>query len=300
MSGVHGIAAVVLNYKTWQDAVNCVNDLKAQDHPYKHIVVVENGSGNESAAELTKRFSDDPLVTVLVSDKNLGFARGNNLGIRYAHEKLGYDTVFVVNSDTRIPATLFSEIAKLDVNGVGAVSPTVVLPTGERQVFDANSDDADLLAKTTVINLVKANIASLPVIRKIYGKRAAGRANEPAVGLVPQPKAAVLYGCSYFLTPDFFKFYPMLYPRTFLFGEEINLLICLKRAGLRSIYAETTPMTHIGGRSTGISAAGNVNRFRLKHANRSVVRSLPMYFTKSSEAARKLIEKPLREKRSSK
>lgn len=294
MSEVKGIAAVVLNYKTWQDAVNCIGDLKSQDYPDKHIVVVENGSGNDSEAELKKRFDNDPLVTVLVSYENLGFAKGNNLGIRYAHEKLGYDTVFVVNSDTRIPASLFSEIAAVDVNGVGAVSPTVVLSSGARQPFDANCEDADRLARSTVKNLFKSNVASLPGIRSIYLKKHASHtAHEAEAAAVPVPREAVLYGCSYFLTPEFFAHYPALYPGTFLYGEEINLLICLKRAGLRSVYAETTPMTHFGGKSTVNTVGKDVSRFKIKHANKSVFRSLPMYLTTRESSARRLIEKHL-------
>ena len=285
MSGIGCIAAVVLNYKTWEDAVNCVNDLKAQDYPEKHIVVVENGSGNDSAEQLKKRFDNDPLVTVLVSETNLGFAKGNNLGIRYAHEKLGCDTVFVVNSDIRAPKTLFTVIAAADTAGIGAVSPSVNCPDGARQCFSVNSDDAEKLARRTVVNLIKANIAALPVVRKLY--RSKSRTAEEID--TETPLKYVLYGCSYFLTPDFFKHYSRLYPKTFLYWEEVNLMLMLRRAGLGTLYIETEPLVHLGGSSTRAIANVNFERFRLKQSNRSMRRSLGLILGKNEKRINKVL-----------
>ena len=285
MSRVKGIAAVVLNYKTWEDAVNCVNDLKAQDYADKHIIVVENGSGNDSAEQLKKHFDNDPLVTVIISEKNLGFAKGNNLGIRYAHEKLGYDTVFVVNSDIRVPAGLYSRIAQADVTGVGAVSPSVCCPDGSRQCFSVNSNDAEKLARKTSVNMIKADIVALPLIRRLYRKksRTAGEMDSE------QPLKYVLYGCSYFLAPEFFEHYSRLYPKTFLYWEEVNLLLMLKRAGLGTLYVETEPLVHLGGASTRAVANDNFDSFRLKQSNRSMLRSLGLIIGKSEKGINRVL-----------
>lgn len=295
MSAVSGISAVVLNYRTWEDAVNCVEDLKAQDYPDKHIVVVENGSGNDSASELKKRFKNDPLVTVLVSETNLGFAKGNNLGIRYAHEKLGYDTVFVVNSDTRIPSSLFSRIAKVKVSGVGAVSPHVSDANGVPQSFSVNTEDIDKTARRTIVDLFKANVVSWPLLSKLYEKYA-GKNRPDDGGGAPEsfakPSACkyVLQGCAYFLTPDFFAHYRGIYPKTFLYWEEIDLLLMLKTAGLASVCAEDAELTHFGLVSTR-KAASNINRFRIKHSNRSMFRSLPLIFGMSEKRIRRCIDR---------
>lgn len=275
MSDIKGIAAVVLNYKTWEDAVNCVSDLKAQDYPHKHIVIVENGSGNDSAAELISRYADDPMVTVLVSEKNLGFARGNNLGIRYAHEKLGYDTVFVVNSDIRAESGLFTAVAAVEAKGLGAISPTVLCPDGSPQCFPVNCDEIGRHSRRTVINLIKANVAALPGISRLYERRAARR-----VCTNPEPDANgvrtwVLQGCAYFLTPEFFRHYRGIFPRTFLYWEEIDLLLMLKKAGLGTAYADTPKVVHLGEGSTK-KISNNVRRFRLKQSNRSMIKSLPL------------------------
>ena len=289
MSGVNGIAAVVLNYKTWQDAVNCVRDLLAQDHPDKHIVIVDNGSGNESADKLAEAFGGDKNVTLLVSGENLGFARGNNLGIRYAHEVLGYDTVFVVNSDTLSEQGLFSAIAGLDTDGVGAVSPTVVTPDGEPQYFPVNCRNITSQAYSTVWNLIKANVVTWPVVRDIY-KRVKKKTGEKLPDPNAPAEAYVLQGSAYFLTPDFFRHYRGIYPRTFLFWEEVDLLLMLKRAGLASVYAETPKVTHFGGGSTQ-EIERRVSSFRLKQSNRSMIKSLPLILGMSEKRIGKVIDR---------
>ena len=57
------------------------------------VIVVDNASKKDEASEIEQRF---PNVNVIRSEKNLGFAGGNNLGIRAAHGKY----LFIINNDT--------------------------------------------------------------------------------------------------------------------------------------------------------------------------------------------------------
>lgn len=57
------------------------------------VIVVDNASTHDEASEIQRRF---PLVKIIKSDKNLGFAGGNNLGIEAAKGKY----LFLINNDT--------------------------------------------------------------------------------------------------------------------------------------------------------------------------------------------------------
>ena len=57
------------------------------------VIVVDNASKNDEASEIERLF---PHVNVIKSKKNLGFAGGNNLGIKAAHGKY----LFIINNDT--------------------------------------------------------------------------------------------------------------------------------------------------------------------------------------------------------
>ena len=88
------ICYVILNYKTYEEAAACAESiLSTQTWKNMHIVIVDNGSGNGSEEWLVEHFIDEKRVRVTASGENLGFARGNNLGIRYAREHYDPDPV---------------------------------------------------------------------------------------------------------------------------------------------------------------------------------------------------------------
>lgn len=88
------IAVVVPNWNGQKDLPACLDSLLAQSLAVE-IIVVENGSTDGSRELLHNSYSS---VTVLAQPKNLGFAGGVNVGIRYAIEK-GYEFVALFNND---------------------------------------------------------------------------------------------------------------------------------------------------------------------------------------------------------
>jgi GT2 family glycosyltransferase len=95
-------AVVIVNFENWHDTVDCINSIKkTKDTP--HIVVVDNHSSDDSVHKLKESFPDLDLV---VAEENLGFSRGNNLGIAKAL-KLGAQVVYLLNNDTEVDSNLF-------------------------------------------------------------------------------------------------------------------------------------------------------------------------------------------------
>ncbi len=92
------VAVVVLNWNGTDDTVECLNSLAQMDYPGYEIVVVDNGSRVSPRQQIVARF---PTVTYLETGVNLGYAGGNNVGIRYALGA-GHEYVFVLNNDTAV------------------------------------------------------------------------------------------------------------------------------------------------------------------------------------------------------
>lgn len=90
------IYIVVLNWNGWKDTLDCLASLAKLDYPRYEVVVVDNGSTDGSEEKIRDAY---PSVTVLQTGANLGFAGGNNVGIRYAMEQ-GADYVWLLNNDT--------------------------------------------------------------------------------------------------------------------------------------------------------------------------------------------------------
>lgn len=96
---IERVAVVVINYKAADDTIACVNALLKQSFSDFTIVVVENGSHDNSLKkieELAKRHKEK--VIPLYNDKNLGFTGGANTGITWAQSH-NYTYVALLNND---------------------------------------------------------------------------------------------------------------------------------------------------------------------------------------------------------
>jgi len=129
------VAAIVLNYKAVEDTKNCVLSLQRSGYPNLEIVLVDNASQDGSVDELTRAF---PHLPLLVQAKNLGYAGGNNAGIRYALQR-ETDYVLIANDDVVVQGDFLGPLVSLMErdHGVGVVAPKVLRATPPHEVFAA-------------------------------------------------------------------------------------------------------------------------------------------------------------------
>jgi GT2 family glycosyltransferase len=90
------VAVIVLNWNGTDDTLECLQSLAGLDYPRYEIIVVDNGSQPSPRAALTPAC---PTGTYIATGTNLGYAGGNNVGIRHALAR-GHAYVFVLNNDT--------------------------------------------------------------------------------------------------------------------------------------------------------------------------------------------------------
>lgn len=87
---------VILNWNGREDTIECLESLRELGYENARVVVVDNASTDDSVREISNEF---PGITILESAVNLGFAGGNNIGIRHAMER-GTDYIWLLNNDT--------------------------------------------------------------------------------------------------------------------------------------------------------------------------------------------------------
>ena len=103
------VSCVVLNWNGWADTIECLGALHECRYPSLNVIVVDNGSTDDSVARIKAAHPD---ILVLESGKNLGFSAGNNIGIRYALA-FGADYIWLLNNDARpAPGALLALVAK--------------------------------------------------------------------------------------------------------------------------------------------------------------------------------------------
>ena len=85
------VSIITINYNGLKDTCELIETIPPNDN--LEVIVVDNASHNQEADSISQKF---PHVKVIKSDKNLGFAGGNNLGIKAALGKY----LFLINNDT--------------------------------------------------------------------------------------------------------------------------------------------------------------------------------------------------------
>jgi GT2 family glycosyltransferase len=100
---------VILNWNGWQDTAACVESCLASDYPGYRIIVVDNGSTDDSVSHLKQKFPD---LDIIENDANLGFGGGNNVGIGQALAS-GADYIWLLNNDTLVAPDSLSKLVYL-------------------------------------------------------------------------------------------------------------------------------------------------------------------------------------------
>ena len=95
------VVTVIVNWNGCATTLACVDALRHAGQDPSTVVVVDNGSRDQSVVTLRTEF---PSLTVIEARANLGFARGNNLGIRLVLGRWSPDAIFLLNNDAFITA----------------------------------------------------------------------------------------------------------------------------------------------------------------------------------------------------
>ena len=116
----NSLSIIILNYKNWGVTINCLKSIKKSIlHPTK-IILIDNGSKNESVLKLSNFLNENYKIFIEIDNKhlssilnkkfdvlfiklstNIGYACGNNIGLKIS-EKLKLKYSLVLNSDILI------------------------------------------------------------------------------------------------------------------------------------------------------------------------------------------------------
>src|SRR4030042_3841159 len=114
---------IILNWNGCNDTIECIESLKSVTYPNFSVVVVDNASSDNSIDVIPRKYRDIAFIEV---KKNMGFAGGNNIGIKYALEH-GADYILLLNNDTTVEPNFLTELvrtAETD-NKVGILGPKI-------------------------------------------------------------------------------------------------------------------------------------------------------------------------------
>ncbi len=129
------VSIIILNWNGKKDTLECLESLKTITYPESEVIIVDNGSIDGSTECFKKLY---PEIEIIENQKNLGFAEGNNVGIRKAMEK-DVDYVLLLNNDTVVDPEFLGElvIAAEDDPKNGIVGPKIYYYNNRKLIASA-------------------------------------------------------------------------------------------------------------------------------------------------------------------
>lgn len=125
------VTIIILNYKGWQDTIECLASLQKQTVQSFRVVVADNGSGDESLLRIGQWIEQEKLsgkIRLLPLKDNYGFAKGNNLAIASTLDE-DTDYFWCLNNDTVLePECLERMVTFMDAHkDISAATPGIRL-----------------------------------------------------------------------------------------------------------------------------------------------------------------------------
>lgn len=247
------IGIVILNYLNWQDTVECVDSLSEQTNQDFEMIVVDNFSNNESVERLTEKYRHLKNFHLIETKQNLGFAKGNNIGIQYCMNKLKIQNILVTNNDVIFTdKDYIQKLMNLPLdNKVGAYGTRIIGLDGLNQNPLKYTPGFYEVLRELLFPLVKVikNIIRHNRIR-IDDTQDSAVANESSTEIQYD---YVLHGSVIYFTQNYLSQMQGFYPETFLYYEENILGIVFKKLDLEMKYVDDFEILHKEDQSSNLS-----------------------------------------------
>ena len=221
------LSVITVNYNGLRDTCALLDHL-AFDHNDTEVIVVDNGSANNEAETIASRYAN---VKCIRSERNLGFAGGNNLGIRHAQGKY----LFLVNNDTEVSMNDIDMLIKrIDTSEhIGIVCPKIRFFYGDRHIQYAGFT---------------------PMSRITCRNRGIGY-DEADIGQYDTPRqTAFAHGAAMMARRDTVNKVGLIPECYFLYYEEMDWSMMMKRNGYQIWYEPSATVYHKESQSTGANS----------------------------------------------
>lgn len=241
--------SIVVNWNLPRDTIESVQSLFDAGAMHGHVIVVDNGSADDSVERLRSRFGDQ--IQLLESNENLGFAGGNNWAIEHALAQ-GAGWILLANNDTLVASTFFSELANATRHhpDYSLIAPLILYHervNDEECVHDEERGHDEQKSAEIIWSLGDRLVPGTLATRGLFR-------NQP----VPEELAAFvevdfLNACGLLIRRDVFEQIGVFDLSYFMYAEDVDLCWRANLAGFKLGCATRARMWHKVTRSTGVN-----------------------------------------------
>lgn len=261
------IVFLILHYQNVEYTDKCVESIRrncpAEDC---HIVIVDNASPNQSGEAFRAKYLDDEKVDILITSENLGFAKGNNVGMEYIKENIPFDFVAMINNDVEIADPDFCKTIeeKYSQYHFAVMGPKVILRDGsvDQYPFEPMSEEI-LMRQMRMFKLyyILCRVRLHKMVKYVTDRRKKARSRYDERSECKMNVA--LNGCALIFSKHYLDCFSGINPDTFMYKEEQLLYHRLQRSKMLSVYSPDTFIIH----NEGVSTQSESRKQRLKMLN---------------------------------
>ncbi len=242
------VTIIILNYNGKNYLKDCLDSVLAQTYSDFEVILFDNCSTDDSVSFLNSNYKTEK-INIVVSDKNLGFAGGNNEALKHTRGEY----IVLLNNDTVVEVNWLEELIRA-VNidsSVGIVQSLVYTKGIPLEYFEMNG----------TLNLLGHNVMRFFDI------------DENGIGDI-----FMVTGCSFIIKRDVLNSINGLFlDEYFAYAEDSYLSFKIKFAGYRSIHNSKSVVHHLGG----ATMKSYKNRFVTYYQERNRILNFLIFFSDS-------------------
>jgi hypothetical protein len=235
------LSIIIVSFNTKEITQKCLLSLKKNfiHYPVDHEVIVVDNNSQDGTAEMLLDLEKKYLgkLHVFLSKKNLGFGKGNNLGLEKSQGKY----ILYLNSDAIVTDIDFCDLIKLMElqKDVGALTVKVVLPTGEIDPASHRGFPTLWRSFTYFLGLEKF-FKNVPLLNKLFGGYHLVNLNLDEIHEVD-----VITGAFLFTKKEIIATFGGFDKDYFAYGEDIEMAFQIKKIGYKIIYYPLWKVLHL-------------------------------------------------------
>lgn len=241
------LSIIIVNWNTKEITLDCLKSVYQQTQKINfEVIVVDNNSQDESVKAIKKQY---PQVELIQNKSNVGFAKGNNIGI----QKAKGEYILLLNSDTIVLDHALEQMVEyMDKHpDVGVCTPQLVGRDGSLQ----------------------HSTARLPSLYHYFNEYLLHRLSAwyPSESYKKNMEVESIIGACFLVRRSIIDQVGPLPEYYFMYSEDVDWSYRIKTAGWKLIYLAKPKVIHIGGESS---------KRNKKAMDEELVKSRIIYFQK--------------------
>jgi GT2 family glycosyltransferase len=231
------VYVILVNWNGLADTRECLTSLSQITYPNAHVLVVDNGSRGEDVKAIHSEF---PQATVLEAGKNLGFAGGNNFGIKYALAH-GADYLLCLNNDTVVaPDFLEPLVGSLEEDADAGIATAAIYYYDQPEKLSALGNWVDFSESAPAGHIDEEHLHVSPCVPYLTEDINRVPAVSGCVLMMRRPVAELIQGFD---------------EELFAYMEDIDLCLRARQHGKHCLAVRSSHVWHKIGSTTGGEAS---------------------------------------------